>query len=134
MQHGQVFAKGHGSGDATNWAYRYRLGGRDSKRVQRSGFPTETAAAQALDRALERARQEQGPVETPTLNELVEMYLAQHETEPETIEKLRWKASPTDNDHASNSTRSNPGTNSRLSRTGSDGGSGRWSCSPPQPG
>jgi integrase len=90
MQHGQVFAKGHGSGDATNWAYRYRLGGRDSKRVQRSGFPTETAAAQALDRALERARQEQGLVETPTLNELVEMYLAQHETEPETIEKLRW--------------------------------------------
>ena len=90
MQQGQVFAKGNGSGDATNWAYRYRLGGENSKRVQRSGFPTETAAAQALDRALERARQEQGLVETPTLNELVEMYLAQHDTEPETIEKLRW--------------------------------------------
>ncbi len=90
MQQGQVFAKGNGSRDATNWAYRYRLGGGNSKRVQRSGFPTETAAAQALDRALHRARQKQGLVETPTLNELVEMYLDQHETEPETIEKLRW--------------------------------------------
>ena len=90
MQQGQVFAKGNGSADATSWAYRYRLGGRDSKRVQRSGFPSETAAAQALERALDRARQEQGLVETPTLNELVDMYLAQHDTEPETIEKLRW--------------------------------------------
>jgi len=85
MQQGQVFAKG-----PSNWAYRYRLGGRDSKRVQRSGFPTERAAEQALGRALERARQEQGLAETPTLSELVEIYLAQHDTEPETIEKLHW--------------------------------------------
>ena len=85
MQQGQVFAKG-----PSNWAYRYRLGGRDSKRVQRSGFPTEAAAEQALDRALERARQGQGLSRHPTLSELVEMYLAQHDTEPETIEKLRW--------------------------------------------
>src|SRR5579871_6432423 len=85
MQRGQVFMKG-----PDNWAYRYRLSGRDSTRVQRSGFPTEQAAAQALDRALERARQEQGLAETPTLSELVEIYLAQHDTEPETIAKLRW--------------------------------------------
>lgn len=45
---------------------------------------------QALERALERVRQEQGLVETPTLAEFVEIYLAQHDTEPETIEKLRW--------------------------------------------
>ena len=85
MQQGQVFAKG-----PSNWAYRYRLGGRDSKRVQQSGFPTERAAEQALDRALERARQEHGLAETPTLSELVAIYLAQHDTEPETIDKLRW--------------------------------------------
>jgi integrase len=85
MQHGQVFSTG-----PSNWAYRYRLGGRDSKRMQRSGFPTEEAAEQALDRALERARQEQGLAQTPTLSGLVEIYLAQHDTEPETIDKLRW--------------------------------------------
>jgi integrase len=85
MQQGQVFAKA-----PSNWAYRYRLGGRESKRVQRSGFPTEQAAEQALDRALERARQEHGLAATPTLSELVESYLAQHDTEPETIDKLRW--------------------------------------------
>jgi hypothetical protein len=85
MQHGQVFAKG-----ASNWAYRHRLRGRDSKRVQQSGFPTEEAAEQALDGALERYRQEQGLAQTPTLSELVEIYLAQHDTEPETIHKLRW--------------------------------------------
>ena len=85
MQQGQVFSKG-----PSNWAYRYRLGGRDSKRMQRSGFPTKEAAEQALDRALERARQEQGLAQTPTLSELVEIYLAQHDTEPETVDKLRW--------------------------------------------
>jgi len=60
MQHGQVFAKG-----ASNWAYRYRLGGRESKRVQRSGFRTERVAEQALDRALERARQERASLRHP---------------------------------------------------------------------
>ena len=85
MQQGQVFAKG-----PSNWAYRYRLGGRDSKRVQQSGFRTEQAAHQALDRALDRGRHEQGLAATPTLSELVDIYLAQHDTEPETIDKLRW--------------------------------------------
>lgn len=88
-QQGQVFPLKSG-GTAATWAYRYRTGGRDSRRVQRSGFPSQQAAAQALDRALERLRQEHGLVHTPTLSELVEMYLAQHDTEPETIEKLRW--------------------------------------------
>jgi hypothetical protein len=81
MQQGHVFAKG-----PSNWACRYRLGGRDSKRMQQSGFPTEQAAQQALD----RGRHEQGLAATPTLSELVDIYLAQHDTEPETIDKLRW--------------------------------------------
>lgn len=88
-QPGQVFplkAGGAGSG----WAYRYRLGGRGSRRVQRGGFASEQAAADALEHALEQLRREQGLVETPTLAELVDVYLAQHDGEPETTEKLRW--------------------------------------------
>jgi hypothetical protein len=89
-QRGQVLTLKSGGDDRTVWAHRYRIGGRDSRRVHCGGFPTENAAAQALDRALERLRQEHGRAETPTLAELVEMYLVQHDTEPETIEKLRW--------------------------------------------
>jgi hypothetical protein len=37
-------------------AYRYRVGGRDSKRVQRGGFASERDAAEALERELERLR------------------------------------------------------------------------------
>ena len=48
------------------------------------------AAAEALERALEQLRREQGLVETPTLAMFVSVYLAQHEREPEAIEKLRW--------------------------------------------
>ena len=40
------------------WAYRYRTGGRDSKRVQRGGFPSERDARDALERELERLRRE----------------------------------------------------------------------------
>jgi hypothetical protein len=43
-----------------------------------------------LERALERLRREQGLIETPTLREFVDVYLAQHGGEPETVEKLRW--------------------------------------------
>lgn len=78
VQRGQVFALKSSSADGMCWAYRYRVAGRGSKRVQRSGFASELAATQALERALTRLRQEQGAVETPTLSELVEIYLAQH--------------------------------------------------------
>jgi integrase len=88
MQKGQVFplkiARGGG------WAYRYRVGGRGSRRVQRGGFASEHAAADALERALEQLRHEQGLAEAPTLARLVDIYLAQHDGEPETTEKLRW--------------------------------------------
>jgi FMN phosphatase YigB (HAD superfamily) len=72
------------------WAYRYRVGGRDSKRVQRGGFASERDAAEALERELERLRREQRVSRTLTVAELVEAYLEQHDVEPVTIEKLRW--------------------------------------------
>jgi hypothetical protein len=90
-QQGQVFElRGRGGDSRTVWAYRYRVGGRGSRRVQRGGFESEQAAAEALERALERLRREQGLVEAPRLSELVDVYLAQHDGEPETVEKLRW--------------------------------------------
>lgn len=90
-QQGQVVElKGRGADGRRAWAYRYRIGGRDSRRVQRGGFESEQAAAEALARALERLRREQGLVEAPRLRELVDVYLAQHDREPETVEKLQW--------------------------------------------
>ena len=71
------------------WAYRYRAGGRDSKRVQRGGFASEQDARDALERELERLRREQRIARRLTLAELVETYLAQH-VQPVTIEKLRY--------------------------------------------
>jgi integrase len=58
--------------------------------VQRGGFASKQAVAEALERKLEHLRREQGLVESPTLAEFVEVYLAQHEGEPETTAKLRW--------------------------------------------
>jgi integrase len=72
------------------WAYRYRTGGRDSKRVQRGGFSSEPDAAEALERELERLRRERRVSRSLTVAELVEVYLAQHDVEQVTIEKLRW--------------------------------------------
>jgi integrase len=89
-QQGQVFPLAGERQDGRLWAYRYRVGGRGSRRVQRGGFASEEAAVEALERALEQLRREQGLVESPTLSEFVEVYLAQHEGEPETTEKLRW--------------------------------------------
>jgi integrase len=89
-QQGQVFPLAGQGREGTRWAYRYRVGGRGSKRVQRGGFASEQAAVEALERALEHLRREQGLVESPTLSEFVDVYLAQHEGEPETTEKLRW--------------------------------------------
>jgi integrase len=72
------------------WAYRYRMGGRDSKRVQRGGFASERDAAEALEREIERLRRERRVSRSLTVAELVEVYLAQHDVEQVTIEKLRW--------------------------------------------
>ena len=89
-QQGQVFPLAGQGRDGTSWAYRYRVGGRGSRRVQRGGFASEQAAAEALERVLEQLQREQGLVESPTLAEFVDVYLAQHEGEPETTAKLRW--------------------------------------------
>jgi FMN phosphatase YigB (HAD superfamily) len=72
------------------WAYRYRVAGRSSKRVQRGGFASERDAAEALERELERLRRERRVSKSLTVAELVEVYLEQHDVEPVTIEKLRW--------------------------------------------
>jgi len=58
--------------------------------VQRGGFRSEQDAGEALERALERLRRTNGTASTLTLAMLVDEYLAQHEAQPETIEKLHW--------------------------------------------
>lgn len=90
-QHGQLIRlRRTGRDGEPLWAYRYRVGGRDTKRVQRGGFVSERDAAEALGRELERLRRERRVSRSLTVAELVEVYLAQHDVEPVTIEKLRW--------------------------------------------
>src|SRR6266508_1925472 len=84
----ELSRRGH-SGERL-WAYRLRMGGRGSKRVQRGGFASEQDARDALERELERLRRERRIVRRLTLAELVETYLAQHDVQPVTIEKLRY--------------------------------------------
>jgi hypothetical protein len=72
------------------WAYRYRMGGRVSRRVQRGGFASEADARAALGRALEGLRCESGIGRTLTLAEFVDEYLAQHDASPVTLKKLRF--------------------------------------------
>src|SRR5438874_6317006 len=79
-----------GLGGERLWAYRYRTGGRDSKRVQRGGFASEQDARDALERELERLRRERRIARRLTLSALVETYLAQHDVQPVTIDKLRY--------------------------------------------
>src|ERR671935_1386813 len=79
-----------GPGDERLWAYRYRTGGRGSRRVQRGGFASGQDARDALERQLERLRRERRIARRLTLAELVETYLPQHDAQPVTIEKLRY--------------------------------------------
>src|SRR3954453_186847 len=91
MQQGQVFVLERRAVDGgAVWAYRYRSGGPGSRRLQRGGFSSERDAAEALERALERLRRRNGVGSGLTLEELVDEYLAQHDAEPETIDKLAW--------------------------------------------
>ena len=90
-QQGQVFPMRSNGQDGTPlWGYRYRTGGRGSRRVQRGGFQSERDAGEALERVLERLRRANDTGTTLTLAALVNVYLAQHDAQPETIEKLRW--------------------------------------------
>src|SRR4051794_38804553 len=91
MQQGQVFQlKRKGRDGESQWAYRYRTGGRHSPRIQRGGSAREYDATDALERALDRVRREQRIPRSLTFVELVEVYLAQHDVQPVTIRKLRW--------------------------------------------
>jgi integrase len=72
------------------WAYRFRTGGRGSKRVQRGGFASEQDARDALECERDQLRREQRIARRLTLAELVETYLAQHDVQPVTIDKLRY--------------------------------------------
>src|ERR687887_431318 len=91
VQQGQTFELTRRGPDGERlWAYRYRTGGRDSKRVQRGGFASEQDALDALERELERLRRERRISRRLTLSELVETYLAQHDVQPVTLEKLRY--------------------------------------------
>ncbi len=91
MQQGQVFQlKRCGRSGEPQWAYRYRTGGRDSRRIQRGGFASEQDATDSLNRELDRLRREQRIPRGLTLAELVDVYLAQHDVQPVTINKLRW--------------------------------------------
>ena len=59
VQHGQVFELARRGRDGERlWAYRFRTGGRGSRRVQRGGFACEQDARAALERELDRVRRE----------------------------------------------------------------------------
>jgi hypothetical protein len=90
MQHGQIFErKATGPDGQPLWAYRYRLDGRGSRRIQRGGYATADNAYDALQWALSAAQRRKGRARM-TLAALAEEYLAQHDGEPETTAKLRW--------------------------------------------
>jgi integrase len=87
-QRGQVLAlKAAGPDGLPRWAYRLRLDGRASKRVQRGGFASEREARAALDRELHRLARRRS--HTLTLSALVDEYLIQHDAQPEATAKLR---------------------------------------------
>jgi hypothetical protein len=92
IQQGQVFRLKTRAGAKPVWAYRYRIGGRGARRVQRGGFVSEDDARAALERAFEKLRRERGIGRTVTLAEFVDEYLAQHEASPVTLKKLRFPA------------------------------------------
>jgi hypothetical protein len=58
--------------------------------LKRCGLASEQDAREALERQLERLRRERRIARRLTLAELVEVYLAQHDVQPVTIEKLRY--------------------------------------------
>src|SRR4051794_24666625 len=91
VQQGQTFElRRRGTTGERLWAYRYRAGGRDSKRVQHGGFASEQDARDALERELGRLRRERRITRRLTLSELVDTYLDQHDVQLVTIEKLRY--------------------------------------------
>jgi hypothetical protein len=90
IQQGQVFKlKAKGVDGEPLWAYRYRLAGRGSARLQAGGFASRAEAQRALQNKLARLRPGERGVRI-TLGEWVEEHLETHPGERVTIAKLRW--------------------------------------------
>jgi integrase len=89
IQQGQVFKlKARCADGEPLWAYRYRVAGRGSARLQ-GGFSTRAEAQRALQNKLARLLPG-GRSATMTLGEWVEEYLQAHQGERVTVAKLRW--------------------------------------------
>jgi len=66
-QLGQVVRmKSKTAGGEALWGYRYRVGGRGSRRAQRGGPQSEQDAGEALERARERLRGANGTALVPS--------------------------------------------------------------------
>ena len=90
FQQGQVFKlKARCADGEPLWAYRYRVAGRGSARLQVGGFSSRAEAQRALQNKLARLVPG-GRSATLTLGEWVEEYLEAHQGERVTVAKLRW--------------------------------------------
>ena len=90
IQQGQVFKLKATCADGEPlWAYRYRVAGRGSARLQVGGFGTKAEAQRALQYKLARLLPERRAA-TLTLGEWAQEYLQTHGGERVTVAKLRW--------------------------------------------
>jgi hypothetical protein len=90
IQQGQVFKLQARCADGEPlWAYRYRVGGRSSARLQVGGFSSKAEAQRALQNKLARLLPDRRAAAL-TLGEWVEEYLEAHQGERVTVAKLRW--------------------------------------------
>jgi integrase len=90
IQQGQVFKlKAKCADGEPLWAYRYRVAGRGSARLQMGGFSTRAEAQRALQNKLARLLPG-GRSATLTLGEWIAEYLDTHQGERVTVAKLRW--------------------------------------------
>ena len=90
IQQGQVFKLQARCADGEPlWAYRYRVAGRGSARLQVGGFGSKAEAQRALQNKLARLVPGRRAAAL-TLGEWVEEYLDAHQGERVTVAKLRW--------------------------------------------
>ena len=90
IQQGQVFKLRARCVDGEPlWAYRYRIAGRGSARLQVGGFSSKAEAQRALHNKLARLLPGRRAAAL-TLGEWVEEYLDAHQGERVTVAKLRW--------------------------------------------
>jgi hypothetical protein len=90
IQQGQVFKLKTTCVDGERlWAYRYRVAGRGSGRLQVGGFSSRADAQRALRDKLARLLPG-GRAATLTLGEWVEECLDAHQGESVSVAKLRW--------------------------------------------